>query len=406
MTKIEIHHYEKRLEQSERRIKNLNTPEINKELIFKFEQQLIRDNLSKARIDRYLQILAKVTQRFNKDFTKITKEDIEEFITEIQRKDYSEWTKQMYKVMLKRFFQWLKGCERKEYPPEVKWIRTNFPKNKQKLPSEGEMLIEEDVKKLLEASNNIRNKALISILWESGARIGEILGLRIKDVAFDKYGCVISVSGKTGPRKIRLVSTTPYIANWLQQHSKKDNKDGPLWINFNNKNVGNFLEYPAVCKILKETFKKVNISKKHNPHSFRHSRATFLANHLTEFQMNQYFGWVQGSDMPSTYVHLSGKNTDSALLKLYGLNVSEEKEESKLKPRICSRCECLNASENKFCSRCGGILDSVMAIQIDEQEKQLKQKRELTDSFFNRLIDDPDVVQLLVSKLRALKIEC
>ncbi|MBI5066010.1 tyrosine-type recombinase/integrase [Candidatus Woesearchaeota archaeon] len=406
MTKIEIHHYTKRLEQSERRIKNLDTPEINKELIFKFEQYLVRENLSKGRIDRYLQILAIITKSFNKEFMKITKEDVEEFVTDIQRRDYSEWTKQMYKVMLKRFFQWLKGCERKEYPLEVKWIKTNFPKNMQKLPSEGDLLIEDEVKKLLEVSDHARNKALVIVLWESGARVGEILGLRIKDVVFDKYGSIINVTGKTGPRKIRLVGSTPYIANWLQQHMGRNDRESPLWVNISNKYIGEFLEYDSFRRILRQAFEKAKINKRCNPHSFRHARATYLANHLTEFQMNQYFGWVQGSDMPSTYVHLSGKNTDGALLKLYGLSVDEKKEESQLKPKVCSRCEFLNASENKFCSKCGGVLDSVVAIQFDEQNKQLKEKREMADSYLNKLIDDPEVLQLLVSKLRTLKIDC
>ncbi|MEA3378864.1 MAG: hypothetical protein U9Q69_04460 [Nanoarchaeota archaeon] len=52
--------------------------------------------------------------------------------------------------------------------------------------------------------------------------------------------------------------------------------------------------------MIRKLFKEAGVDKKHNPHTFRHSRASYLANYLTEFQMNQYFGWVQGSDMPST----------------------------------------------------------------------------------------------------------
>lgn len=35
-----------------------------------------------------------------------------------------------------------------------------------------------------------------------------------------------------------------------------------------------------------------------NPHHFRHSRATYLANYLTEAQMCEWFGWVHGSRVP------------------------------------------------------------------------------------------------------------
>jgi len=47
--------------------------------------------------------------------------------------------------------------------------------------------------------------------------------------------------------------------------------------------------------------------------------------------MKQYFGWVQGSDMASVYVHLSGRDVDNALLKLNGLEVKEEKKRNSLK---------------------------------------------------------------------------
>ena len=36
----------------------------------------------------------------------------------------------------------------------------------------------------------------------------------------------------------------------------------------------------------------------------------------TEAQMKEHFGWVPGSYMPSTYVHLSGKDVDGAILKV------------------------------------------------------------------------------------------
>jgi hypothetical protein len=78
----------------------------------------------------------------------------------------------------------------------------------------------------------------------------------------------------------------------------------PLWINIGNTRRGRHLKYAAIRAMLRELFRQAGIDKKANPHIFRHSRATFLADYLTEFQMNQYFGWIQGSDMPSTITSL------------------------------------------------------------------------------------------------------
>ena len=95
------------------------------------------------------------------------------------------------------------------------------------------------------------------------------------------------------------------------------------------------------------------VKKRVNPHNFRHSRETYLANFLTEAQMKEFFGWTQDSKMAGVYVHMSGRNVDNALLKIYGIKNDEEKRESIFKPKECPRCQKVNQATNKFCSRCG-----------------------------------------------------
>ena len=48
-----------------------------------------------------------------------------------------------------------------------------------------EVLTNVEVKELLGATNNIRDKFLIQLLYETGLRIGEVLSLRIGDIKFD-----------------------------------------------------------------------------------------------------------------------------------------------------------------------------------------------------------------------------
>ena len=63
------------------------------------------------------------------------------------------------------------------------------------------------------------------------------------------------------------------------------------------------------------------MKKRIYPHLFRHYRTTRLANVLTEAQLKQLFGWVQVSRIATTYVYLSGRDVDNALLKLHGMRV-------------------------------------------------------------------------------------
>ena len=79
--------------------------------------------------------------------------------------------------------------------------------------------------------------------------------------------------------------------------------------------------------MLREVAQKAGIDKPINPHHFRHPRATDLAKKLTEAQLCQYMGWIQSSKEAATYVHLSGRDMDKAILTLHGLAEEETEEE-------------------------------------------------------------------------------
>jgi len=134
-----------------------------------------------------------------------------------------------------------------------------------------------------------------------------------------------------------------------------------------------------------------------NPRSFRHARASNLANVLTEAQTKEYLGWVGDSRMASTYVHLSGRNIDNALLKLNGIKTEDEvnNEEHKLRIKTCLRCQESNSPTSSFCSRCGCPLDVKTAMRLHEEESK-------TDNIMDRLVEDPDFKELLLSKLKAM----
>ena len=69
--------------------------------------------------------------------------------------------------------------------------------------------------------------------------------------------------------------------------------------------------------------------------------------------MNEYLGWRQGSEMPSIYVHMSGRDVDKALLRISGVQVEEEEKSSEFKVRVCVRCGSSNSPGSSFCGRCG-----------------------------------------------------
>jgi hypothetical protein len=130
------------------------------------------------------------------------------------------------------------------------------------------------------------------------------------------------------------------------------------------------MNYAGVRKVLISTAKRAGIRKAINPHNFRHSRATFLANRFTEAQMCEYLGWVQGSSVPQVYVHLSSRNVDDTILKMNGLkSEEEERKESPLRAVKCPRCG--NISAGNFCNKCGAVLNVETAIDLQDRIKSI-----------------------------------
>jgi len=359
------HHNGKRLEKIKR---DKQIKEEDYEQIKRFKQHLEARGLTANRVSKYLNILHKIGKwKPNTLFEKLTKEDVELIVSKIENTDYAESTKCDYRTLFKKFFQWLKDME-EGYPREVSWISTTINKEKQKEPED--LLTEEDIKELLKNAN-IRDKAFIITLYESGARIGEFLSLKKKHINFLEEGVSLRITeGKTGPRTIPILrDCEPYLSNWIENHPG-NKRDDYVWTRIDtNERMG----YGYANKLLRKVKERAGIEKPVNPHHFRHSRATFIARRLTEAEMCQYFGWRQGSKMAGTYVHMAGRDLSKSLKeKVYDLPITKEEIENKLKPITCSRCRLRNSPAATRCQRCGNLLgESGEQTQLKEIIKQV-----------------------------------
>lgn len=369
----------------------------NEELINDFIRFLSLNNVQELRQKKYRYTLGKISEMLNIDFVKATKKDIEDLITKIDNNGFKGWTKHDYRVVIKKFYTWLYNKDNDdidnwEKPPIVKWIKIKAPKTSKKLPSE--LLKPSDIRFLAEKSRDLREKALILTLYESGARIGELLDLKIKDVIFDDYGCILNLFGKTGYRKVRLIGSSPAISEWItHEHPKKDDKNSYLFCNtFNSKAKdyrGKKLTYQAVAKILKRLKERTGFKKDINPHLFRHSRATELSEHLTDAQRCNYFGWEQGSQVCRIYTHL--QDTDRAILELNGLMEKQKDKEGKFKNIICPRCKTSNPYGTEICNKCNLGLDLKSIEKYTERDKLIK-----------KLLDPDELDKLLGDKILSI----
>jgi len=79
-------------------------------------------------------------------------------------------------------------------------------------------------------------------MYESGARPEEFLRLTNIDIKIDTNGGILFLRGKTGERRVRIVSFTKLLQQWLEIHPLKDKHQFPLWIsqatNYKNDALG------------------------------------------------------------------------------------------------------------------------------------------------------------------------
>jgi integrase/recombinase XerD len=310
-----------------------------------------------------------------KPYEELREEDLASWVESLSSRGLKPASVATYRGHVRSFLRWVHGVQPGEpSPPFLRVLRDT--KTQRTLPRE--ILSPEEVRGLLAACESLRNRALIHVLYESGGRAGEILNLRVGDVEFDRLGATVVVRGKTGMRRIRLIESVPDLQRWLAVHPGRGNPGSPL---FPSKE-GQFLTVERLNVLLKDAARKAGITKRVHPHLLRHTRATHLAKVLTEDQMRVYFGWSRTSHVPARYVHLSGRDVDDALARLYGMGDGQ-------KGRACPRCGFLNPAGGLYCSRCSAVLSEVEALRVEERRVRMN-----------------EIVERVVRKILELNPEC
>jgi integrase len=385
-----VYNYPRNLERELNKLKTDFLGKENSETIRQFYRQLEADGLGIARIIKYLSTLRRIASLLNKPFKDATKDDIIDFVAKIEQRDYSEWTKHDYKMILKKFFKWLSGCE-DEYPPEVRWIK--IKSSIQNKLEKKDLLTIDEIERIARSARNVRDKAFVWVYFESMRRLGEILTLDIGDVEFDELGARLRVNGKMGRDHGRIIISVPVLSTWLNMHPLRDNPNAPLWVTLDSKKNCNQLSYSAARSVLKDCAKRAGIKKRVWLYLIRHSRITPASKVLPHALLCATAGWKQGSRMPSVYIHLAGEDVDEAQCILSGTAKVEKKDEQ-LKPIVCPRCLGKNPPGSKFCSTCGAPSDLKTAFQLDQTRAKL-------DTLLDKLTEDPQKLEKFLTLLES-----
>ena len=131
--RIDIYGIDKIFEQALKRLKTkTDLTEEDKTRISQFVDHLFAKNMTKLRVVKYICHLTVVARIAGKPLGSIDRKDMEKIIGQINTANYADNTKHDYKVAIRKYFQWLRGCDEElgEFPEEVRWIKPSYKKSR------------------------------------------------------------------------------------------------------------------------------------------------------------------------------------------------------------------------------------------------------------------------------------
>ena len=145
-----------------------------------------------------------------------------------------------------------------------------------------------------------RDRALFELMYSSGLRRSEVVGLKISDVDF--FNGIVKVFGKGS--KERLVPVTDEALAAIKDYlacRKNPQPQEPLFLNHSGKPLtGDGLAY-----IFKNTAIAAHLARKVTPHSLRHSFATHLLNNGCDLRSLQEMLGHKSLAATQVYTHVS-----------------------------------------------------------------------------------------------------
>lgn len=370
------------------KIPDLDPPE-NTEFLKRYVRELALKQTSPKTIQNKIARLAPFLRDAGISADKMIPKTVEDYFLERMER-LSTATINGDLIEFRVFFKWLLGEDK------AKHLLKNLKKSRKKreLPVE-QILTRDDIQGLITQAEKMRDKALVGLLWDSGARITEILDLNIGSVTFDRYGATVIVNGKTGKRQLRLISSVPDLMELIEQHPYKTDHANPLFVASRGYSGGGAkrLAGRTVNALLDRLGKQAGIQKPCNPHAIRHARLTDLAREgLSEMELRILAGWSRNSNMPEVYLHLSGVDVEKKILKSAGIITEEEERgEKAMNPIKCPRCKKMNSPGSLFCRSCSMILSVRSPMEMDETIEHLR----------DIIVSEPEILNQIADMLKS-----
>ncbi|ASK33378.1 site-specific tyrosine recombinase XerD [Alcanivorax sp. N3-2A] len=209
---------------------------------------------------------------------------------------------------LKSFFRWMRRENRIAEDPTLNVAR---PRTGRPLPK---TLSEADVSALLAAPDlddplGLRDRAMLEVLYASGLRVSELVGLTLGQVN-TRQG-LVRVVGKGD--KERLVPLGEEALHWLERYRREAR---PLLVGADQEVLfpsrrGSMMTRQTFWHRIKQLAVRAGVQKPLSPHTLRHAFATHLLNHGADLRVVQLL--LGHSDLSTTqiYTHVAQQRLEA-----------------------------------------------------------------------------------------------
>lgn len=235
----------------------------NSDYLDKFIMAKKIEGLSDQTLKGYKTYINKMFEYIEKNITTINTDDIRNFLATYQiENNCKNITMENIRVILSSFFSWLEIEELIIKNPIKRIHKIKISKLIKETYSD------ESIEILRNNCDNIRNKAIISLLSSSGIRVGELVRINIDDIDFNNQTCKVFGKGNKEREIYFDVKTKLYIQEYL---IKRKDDENALFVA--NKKPNRRLGVRGVELMLKKLAEKNNIKDVY-PHKFRRTLAT------------------------------------------------------------------------------------------------------------------------------------
>lgn len=194
---------------------------------------------------------------------KVTTDDIREYLASYQSlNDCSKTTIDNIRRNISSFFTWL---EEEDYIIKSPMRRIHKIKTTKTVK---EVISDEEIERMRDKCKNLRDLAIIDLLYSTGMRIGELVRLNIDDIDFEERECIVFGKGDKERRVYFDAKTKIHLMGYINSRSD----DNPaLFVTLDA--PCNRLKISGVEIRLRRLGRELGINRVH-PHKFRRTMAT------------------------------------------------------------------------------------------------------------------------------------